>query len=209
MNESSTNTTNDNAHATPGTATKLRSLLPLLAAAVFMLLGTLALVYLGRDRAVILNAPLGDFELLPLLSTDETPTIHSVQGKTVVIHFWGTWCGPCRSEYPEYAKLSSKYEEREEVQFLSVSCSPGREENMQQLAADTKSFLDEFGITMPIYSDPAAFTRGRLAMMMSQGGFAYPTTLVIDKQGVIRMVWRGTVDMKELQGQIEKLIAAK
>ena len=31
------------------------------------------------------------------------------KGKVILLNFWGTWCGPCRREIPDFNKLHDKY----------------------------------------------------------------------------------------------------
>jgi thiol-disulfide isomerase/thioredoxin len=42
-------------------------------------------------------------------------------GKTVVLKFWGTWCGPCVGEIPELNEIARALEGREDIVFLSVT----------------------------------------------------------------------------------------
>lgn len=45
----------------------------------------------------------------------------ALAGKTVVLKFWGTWCGPCVGEIPEMNELALALEERGDIVFLSVT----------------------------------------------------------------------------------------
>ncbi len=53
---------------------KLASLYPLIGAAAFMVTGILILIYIGRDTASLMNAPLGDVDIYPLAMTETNPT---------------------------------------------------------------------------------------------------------------------------------------
>ena len=33
-------------------------------------------------------------------------SMNQFKGKVVLLNFWGTWCGPCRREIPDFVKLS-------------------------------------------------------------------------------------------------------
>jgi thiol-disulfide isomerase/thioredoxin len=37
--------------------------------------------------------------------------LSELRGKPVVVTFWGTWCPPCRNEFPELVALQKKYRE--------------------------------------------------------------------------------------------------
>ena len=36
-------------------------------------------------------------------------SLSELKGKVVLLNFWGTWCGPCRREIPDFIKLAEKY----------------------------------------------------------------------------------------------------
>lgn len=42
-------------------------------------------------------------------------TLEDLKGKTVVLHFWGTWCGPCIQTVPVWKQLEEKYREKNVV----------------------------------------------------------------------------------------------
>ena len=173
-----------------------------------MLFGILILVYLGRDTARLMNARLDDIDLKALVSAESVPSMESLQGKIVVMHFWGTWCGPCREEFPRFIDVYRRYENNPQVEIISISCSAGTENDLEKLKSETASFLQSFDINMPTYSDPAMFTRGKIARMLASGGFGYPFTLVADRQGIVREYWMGSSlgSMTKLKTAIDGLL---
>lgn len=46
------------------------------------------------------------------------PVTGFAKGKTYVVEFWATWCGPCRTSIPHLTKLQKKYPD---VTFIGVS----------------------------------------------------------------------------------------
>ena len=58
---------------------------------------------------------------------------------------------------------------------------------------------------MPIYVDTTAFTRSYIAKMLASQGMGYPTTLVIDRKGIIRDAWIGKADITKLEANIAKI----
>ena len=45
-------------------------------------------------------------------------SLSDFKGKTTVVDFWATWCGPCKAEFPAYKDLEEEY--GDEVNFVSV-----------------------------------------------------------------------------------------
>jgi cytochrome c biogenesis protein CcmG, thiol:disulfide interchange protein DsbE len=69
--------------------------------------------------------------------------IASLRGYPVVTNVWGSWCVPCRAEFPTLQKLSARY--GKEVGFLGVDYEDPDD------AAET--FLEEAPLSYPSYSD--------------------------------------------------------
>jgi len=92
------------------------------------------------------------------------------KGKVVFLNFWGTWCPPCRAEYPSIQKL---YEaKKDKVQFVLVA--------MQDEEEKVKQFLAENKYTTPVY-----LAKSPLAEKMLPKSF--PTTFLIGQNGRILM----------------------
>lgn len=184
---------------------KFFSLLLLSLSFLFMLCGTMVLIWLGRDRNMILGTKLIALDLQPLLGDSQKVKKETFEGKVIVLHFWGTWCPPCREEYPEFAKLAEKYASSSDVKILSVSCE-GSETTREELKENTENFLKANKLEMPIYIDGAVFTRANIAKLLPQGGFVYPTTIVVDSEGTIQHVYRGMANMRQVEMNILNLL---
>ena len=50
-----------------------------------------------------------DFSLADL--EGNTITLEQMRGKVILLNFWGTWCGPCRKEIPDFINLMKKYKQ--------------------------------------------------------------------------------------------------
>lgn len=171
---------------------------------LFMLAGILFLAWIGRPAPVVtIGRALPQLDLQPLL--EGTPPISREQllGKVTVLHFWGTWCPPCKEEFPEFTKLADRFADNPAVTIVSVSCSGGPEYDLQALHDKTVDFMSAYGATMPTYSDPAAMTRQQIALILPNGSMGYPTTLLVDREGKIFKLLNGYYP-----GDMEKLIPA-
>ena len=93
------------------------------------------------------------------------------QGKPVVLNFWASWCGPCKSEMPDFDEVYGEY--GEEVQFMMVNLTDGSRETVETAT----EFVEEQGYSFPVYFDTQS--QGAIAY----GVMAIPTTYFIDAQG--------------------------
>ncbi len=174
-----------------------------------MLLGTLALVWLGTPRGMpAVGQSLPILDLQPLVNAESAPTVDNLSGRVVLLHFWGTWCPPCRREFPEFVELAKKFEDESQVAIVSVSCSAGPEYKLDELKSETEAYLSDVAPGMPTYSDSAAMTRTQIALLLSGGTFGYPTTVLADANGKITKVLEGYREgaMAKLESEIESLL---
>lgn len=73
-----------------------------------------------RPEAILARIPQGAFETLEGAAFDPH-TLFNEETKLVVVHFWGTWCGPCEAELPDLLALIKRFEGRPEAKFLLVA----------------------------------------------------------------------------------------
>lgn len=98
-----------------------------------------------------------------------------LRGSTVVLHFWATWCPPCRDELPSLLEFAS----HGSVRVLAVSVDP-------EWAAP-RSFVDA-GALRHVYLASADEVSDAF------GVYDLPQTLVIDATGTMRLRFRGARD---------------
>ena len=63
-----------------------------------------------------------------------------LDGKIAVLHFWGTWCGPCVAELPEYQKFHARYLDDPAVEVISISNDKSRDEVDKYMAENEYDF---------------------------------------------------------------------
>ena len=159
-----------------------------------------------RHRGV--GEEFGEVWLEPLTALGGPISAADLKDKVVLINFWGTWCPPCLRELPHMAELSDELHARDDFKLLAVSCGQGMWEDMTSLRRDTEELFDQKGIAMPTYADPDGTTRAAASDVTGRD-LPYPTTLVLDRSGVIRAVWIGyrpgyTEQMRDLVTRLLK-----
>lgn len=111
------------------------------------------------------------------------------RGQPVVVNFWATWCPPCRAEIPALEQAHREF--GGDVVILGV--------DVQESEATVEVFMQELDMTYPVALDPdAAVARGYQVR-------AYPTTVFVDSQGVIRHIFTGPLNEPLLYTRLTKL----
>jgi thiol-disulfide isomerase/thioredoxin len=160
------------------------------------------------DRAMKhagVGRPLPALRLQGLTGSAREVSLADLGGHVVLLNFWGTWCGPCVLEFPHIAEMREHFAKHADFMLLPVSCGTGDDNDLGPLRQQTLAFLSAHDAALPVYADQDATTRKILSQVADMQ--AYPFTLVLDRQGVIRAVWEGygegsEKDMEQLIGQL-------
>ncbi|RMF97283.1 MAG: TlpA family protein disulfide reductase, partial [Planctomycetota bacterium] len=99
-------------------------------AGMLAVLGLFALVTLqftpfwpAPENHAGVGSPLPAIDLQPLTADSGPVATADIEGKVVLLNFWGTWCPPCRQEAPHIDALYQTFGGNEGFRLLSVSCS--------------------------------------------------------------------------------------
>jgi cytochrome c biogenesis protein CcmG/thiol:disulfide interchange protein DsbE len=132
---------------------------------------------------------LPEVSLEVLTGQGENLTLDALSGRVSLINFWGTWCPPCRVEFPHIVALDREFRDHANFKLVSISV-PGGETSVDELRANTEKFLATRNADITTYVDAGQMTwRGVVDALDGQNGV--PTTLILDGDGTIRGVWIG------------------
>lgn len=106
------------------------------------------------------------------------------RGQPVVVNFWATWCAPCKAEMPEFVAAYDKYQ-ADGLVILGV--------NAQESAQQAAEFVEKFGMRFPVTLD----SRGEIQDLYTVRGL--PTTIFIDRDGMISARWAGLLTPELLE----------
>jgi len=118
-------------------------------------------------------------------------------GKVVVLHFWASWCAPCRKEMPT---LETYYEKHraQGLEILAVSMDDPADE------AKAREVMRAFTFPAAMVRDTEAKGYGRI--------WRIPLTFVIDRQGILRKDgWHGapTLELPDLEKTVTPLLESR
>jgi thiol-disulfide isomerase/thioredoxin len=148
-----------------------------------------------EEPSPLLDKPAPVLQLKTL--SGEAFDLGSEQGKHVVIlDFWATWCGPCVKALPVLIELAKSYKARG-VSFYAV--------DEQEEKAAIQAFIKKQKFDMIVLADK----EGEAGEAFGVEGI--PQTVIIDKQGVVRVVHIGyNPNMRKIiAAQLDAIIAGK
>lgn len=119
-------------------------------------------------------------------------TLSEQRGKVVLINFWASWCGPCRSEA---AELNAVWDEFRSRDFAMIGI--GYLDNER----DALSFIAEFGVEYPTGHDDGSLIARAFRIR------GVPETYLLDREGKIAHVIIAPTSARTLRPLIEALLA--
>lgn len=120
-------------------------------------------------------------------------SLEQLKGKVVMLNFWASWCGPCRTEMPLLEQMHKRYSS---LGFTMVGV------NVEANTADAERWLKDTPVSFPVLFD----RESKVSKLYDVN--AMPSTVFIDRKGNIRYLHRGykAGDEGEYLNQIRALL---
>lgn len=104
------------------------------------------------------------------------------KGKTIILDFWATWCGPCVESFPAMQMAVNRYANDPDVKFLFIHTW----ENVSDPLTDAKTFLSKRNYKFDLYMDPRNQSTKHSAAADAFKIDGIPAKFIIDGNGRVR-----------------------
>ena len=135
------------------------------------------------------NFPAPELNLQDL--SGEQVALSDYRGSVVLVNLWATWCPPCREEMPT---LQTFYEKYKEDGFVLIAI------DQEETSDVVQPFVEEFGLTFPIWLDLDYLAQQQFHTAN------LPSSYVVDREGVVRLMWIGGISKKNLEKFVPDII---
>jgi cytochrome c biogenesis protein CcmG, thiol:disulfide interchange protein DsbE len=129
----------------------------------------------------------------PRLGGGASLNIRDDRGNIVVVNFWASWCGPCKSEAPNLSTFAWQ-ERTRKVDVVGVV--------FDDTVSAATSFAHYYGSLYPSVIDKGGEIANRY------GVTAPPTTFIINARGVVAATLIGPVSTKQLENAVAEVRAS-
>ena len=136
-----------------------------------------------------------DFDLASIYEDQPNIALSNLEGKTLYIDFWASWCAPCITSLPEYNELYKKYNQ-DGLEVIAI--------NVDNPIEDGLDFLLDTPLDFLIPQDP----EGDAAELF--GVIGMPSSYLISPEGNVELVHMGfrNGDIDIIEEEIKKVLSA-
>ena len=140
--------------------------------------------------AVRIGQAVSNFTLTDL--NGQSAKLSDYQGKVVLLNIWATWCPPCRAEMPDLQTFYSTHKDQGFV-ILAINAGDAR--------PDVQSFASSYQLSFPVLLDT------QVDVIKHMGIFNYPTSVLIDRDGIVQNIQVGMYPPENLVADVTPLLS--
>ncbi|MFT4036601.1 MAG: TlpA disulfide reductase family protein [Thermomicrobiales bacterium] len=119
-------------------------------------------------------------------------SLSQFKGQPVWLMFWGSWCPPCRAEFPDIQAAYSQLEPKG-LRMLGVS--------LRESPIDAAAYAGRNGATFLVLSDPDERDTGAAYPVLN-----FPTHIFIDRDGIVRSVVLEDMDTEQAIAEASRVL---
>ena len=152
--------------------------------------GPLTAFVLKPQRPTVADLAFADVAGKPLKLSDW-------RGRVALVNLWATWCAPCRKEIPHFVKLLGRYKDKG---LAVVGINYENKSDLGSAREGVRRYAKEIGMNYPC-------VMGDAKTQESVPGFqGFPTTLILDRSGKVRIKLTGYQSLGTLAAVVETLL---
>jgi thiol-disulfide isomerase/thioredoxin len=110
---------------------------------------------------------------------DKLVDIGKYKGRVILLNFWASWCRPCVKEIPSLVRLQQQFGQ-DDFKIVTINIGESKEQIIE--------FMKKVKMELPIMLDADG------QAVNDWGVYAYPSSFVLDRKGVIRYAYRGALE---------------
>ncbi len=156
------------------------------------------------DSNTLIGQNCPEFTLSVHAGTDETSySSEDTLGKVTIINFWGTWCPGCVAELPDFSRVVDEFSS----QISMVAIHSDNQERNVDIPEYIQNRIENNGWSENIIFLQDEVQENGLTVYQALGGStAYPMTVILDEEGIIRFHSPTEMNYDELKEEVLNIL---